>query len=110
PPRRFSDEATAATEISTLSLHDALPIFRADVYDRVSRNPEVSFGDTIEGDLVRRDFTVNAMAIELSTKTFVDPHGGMEALAAKTDRKSTRLNSSHVKTSYAVFRLKKKKE
>jgi len=58
--------------------------FRADVYDRVSRNPEVSFGDTIEGDLVRRDFTVNAMAIELSTKTFVDPHGGMEALAAKT--------------------------
>ncbi|WP_253858848.1 CCA tRNA nucleotidyltransferase [Prauserella alba] len=56
--------------------------FRADVYDRVSRNPEVSFGDTIEGDLVRRDFTANAMAIELSTKTFVDPHGGMAALAS----------------------------
>ncbi|MCR3720442.1 poly(A) polymerase [Prauserella flava] len=56
--------------------------FRADVYDRVSRNPEVSFGDTIEGDLVRRDFTANAMAIELSTKTFVDPHGGMTALAS----------------------------
>ncbi|OLT40668.1 CCA tRNA nucleotidyltransferase [Saccharomonospora sp. CUA-673] len=58
--------------------------FRADVYDRVSRNPDVSFGDTIEGDLVRRDFTVNAMAIELATKTFVDPHGGMDALAART--------------------------
>ncbi|MBB3049666.1 poly(A) polymerase [Prauserella isguenensis] len=57
--------------------------FRADVYDRVSRNPEVSFGDTIEGDLVRRDFTANAMAIELSTKTFVDPHGGMAALASE---------------------------
>ncbi|MBB3662745.1 poly(A) polymerase [Prauserella sediminis] len=56
--------------------------FRADVYDRVSRNPEVSFGDTIEGDLVRRDFTANAMAIELSTKTLVDPHGGMTALAS----------------------------
>ncbi|WP_253864571.1 CCA tRNA nucleotidyltransferase [Prauserella halophila] len=56
--------------------------FRADVYDRVSRNPDVSFGDTIEGDLVRRDFTANAMAIELSTKTFVDPHGGMAALAS----------------------------
>lgn len=54
--------------------------FRADTYDRVSRNPEVTFGDTIEGDLLRRDFTVNAMAIELSTKQFIDPHGGLGAL------------------------------
>jgi poly(A) polymerase len=58
--------------------------FRADSYDRVGRNPEVTFGDTIEGDLLRRDFTVNAMAIELTTKKFVDPHGGMEALAGRT--------------------------
>ncbi|WP_158879669.1 CCA tRNA nucleotidyltransferase [Amycolatopsis anabasis] len=57
--------------------------FRADSYDRVGRNPEVTFGDTIEGDLLRRDFTVNAMAIELTTKTFVDPHGGLEALGRK---------------------------
>ncbi|MQA08490.1 MAG: CCA tRNA nucleotidyltransferase [Pseudonocardiaceae bacterium] len=54
--------------------------FRADAYDRVSRNPEVRFGDSIEGDLVRRDFTANAMAIDLSTKKLVDPHGGMEAV------------------------------
>ncbi|WP_052371512.1 CCA tRNA nucleotidyltransferase [Amycolatopsis taiwanensis] len=54
--------------------------FRADTYDRVSRNPEVTFGDTIEGDLLRRDFTVNAMAIELSTKQFIDPHDGLKAL------------------------------
>ncbi|GAB2979480.1 CCA tRNA nucleotidyltransferase [Amycolatopsis acidiphila] len=58
--------------------------FRADSYDRVSRNPEVTFGDTIEGDLVRRDFTVNAMAIELSTKQFIDPHHGLDALAQRT--------------------------
>ncbi|MFL6143896.1 MAG: CCA tRNA nucleotidyltransferase [Labedaea sp.] len=61
--------------------------FRADSYDRVSRNPEVRFGDSIEGDLVRRDFTVNAMAIELtselSTKQFIDPHGGLSALAER---------------------------
>ncbi|HVV09094.1 CCA tRNA nucleotidyltransferase [Amycolatopsis sp.] len=57
--------------------------FRADSYDRVSRNPEVTFGDSIEGDLLRRDFTVNAMAIDLSTKTFVDPHGGLDALAQR---------------------------
>ena len=40
--------------------------FRADAYDRVSRNPVVAFGETIEDDLVRRDFTVNAMAVELT--------------------------------------------
>jgi poly(A) polymerase len=54
--------------------------FRADSYDRVSRNPEVTFGDTIEGDLVRRDFTVNAMAVDLVTDRFIDPHDGMAAL------------------------------
>jgi poly(A) polymerase len=54
--------------------------FRADSYDRVSRNPEVRFGDSIEQDLVRRDFTVNAMAVDLSTKQFIDPYGGASAL------------------------------
>jgi poly(A) polymerase len=57
--------------------------FRADTYDGVSRNPEVRFGDSIEGDLVRRDFTVNAMAIDLSTNQFIDPHGGRTALAQR---------------------------
>lgn len=57
--------------------------FRADTYDGTSRNPEVCFGDTVEGDLVRRDFTVNAMAVELTgpQRRFVDPHGGFAALA-----------------------------
>lgn len=57
--------------------------FRADSYDRVGRNPEVTFGDSIEGDLLRRDFTVNAMAIDLANKTFVDPHDGLQALQDK---------------------------
>jgi poly(A) polymerase len=57
--------------------------FRADAYDRVSRNPVVRFGDTISEDLVRRDFTVNAMAVELTgERRFVDPYGGLAALAA----------------------------
>ena len=58
--------------------------YRADRYDRVSRNPDVIFGDTVEGDLARRDFTVNAMAVQLPLRDhgrFVDPHGGMAALA-----------------------------
>jgi poly(A) polymerase len=60
--------------------------FRADAYDRVSRNPVVAFGETIDDDLVRRDFTVNAMAVELTgpDRRFVDPHGGLAALAAGT--------------------------
>jgi poly(A) polymerase len=55
--------------------------FRADSYDRQSRNPEVVFGDTVEADLQRRDFTVNAMAVELPSRVFVDPYGGLAALA-----------------------------
>jgi poly(A) polymerase len=57
--------------------------FRSDTYDRVSRNPEVRFGDSITDDLVRRDFTVNAMAVDLSTKQFIDPHNGLAALTKK---------------------------
>jgi poly(A) polymerase len=57
--------------------------FRSDAYDRVSRNPQVAFGDSIEDDLVRRDFTVNAMAVDLATQRFIDPHGGMSALVAR---------------------------
>ena len=60
--------------------------FRADTYDRVTRNPVVAFGETIEDDLVRRDFTLNAMAVELTGegRRFVDPHGGLAALATGT--------------------------
>jgi len=60
--------------------------FRSDAYDRVSRNPVVAYGDTIEEDLQRRDFSVNAMAVELTgeRRAFVDPFGGLAALAAGT--------------------------
>ncbi|HEY6425544.1 MAG TPA: CCA tRNA nucleotidyltransferase [Pseudonocardiaceae bacterium] len=66
--------------------HCEITTYRADRYDRVSRNPEVVFGDTLEGDLARRDFTVNAMAVELPVRDrsrFVDLHGGMAALARR---------------------------
>jgi len=56
--------------------------FRSDSYDVASRKPEVQFGDTLEGDLLRRDFTVNAMALELPALTFIDPHGGLTDLVA----------------------------
>jgi poly(A) polymerase len=59
--------------------------YRADAYDRVSRNPVVQFGTKLEDDLVRRDFTVNAMAVRIGadgSQDFVDPLGGMNALLA----------------------------
>ncbi|MGY4390871.1 poly(A) polymerase [Streptomyces sp. TE12347] len=56
--------------------------YRSEAYDRTSRKPEVSYGDSIDEDLVRRDFTVNAMALALPEQEFIDPHGGLEDLAA----------------------------
>lgn len=60
--------------------------YRSEAYDRNSRKPEVSYGDSIEEDLVRRDFTVNAMAVALPQKEFIDPHGGLEDLAERVLR------------------------
>lgn len=57
--------------------------YRSDVYDGATRKPEVAFGDTIEDDLLRRDFTVNAMALRLPARELVDVHGGVEDLLAQ---------------------------
>jgi poly(A) polymerase len=57
--------------------------FRADSYDQVSRNPQVRFGDRLEDDLLRRDFTVNAMAVRITADgpgEFLDPLGGLSAV------------------------------
>ena len=55
--------------------------FRADRYDRVSRNPVVQYGDSLETDLLRRDFTMNAMAVSVPGHAFIDPYGGLRDLA-----------------------------
>jgi poly(A) polymerase len=59
--------------------------FRSDSYDASSRKPDVQFGSTIEADLGRRDFTVNAMAVALpvdAAQPIVDPFGGLDDLVA----------------------------
>ncbi|WP_293780436.1 CCA tRNA nucleotidyltransferase [uncultured Aeromicrobium sp.] len=55
--------------------------YRADEYDPATRKPVVAFGDTLEGDLARRDFTINAMAVRLPSGEFVDVFGGLDDLA-----------------------------
>jgi poly(A) polymerase len=51
--------------------------YRSESYDPTSRKPVVDFGDSLEGDLGRRDFTVNAMAVRVPSREFVDPYGGV---------------------------------
>jgi poly(A) polymerase len=70
--------------------------YRTESYDPESRKPEVEYGDSIEGDLSRRDFTVNSMALELTTKTpeFIDPFNGLEDLAKKVLRTPSKAENS----------------
>ena len=51
--------------------------YRADAYHPDSRKPEIVYGETLEDDLIRRDFTVNAMALHAATRTFSDPYAGL---------------------------------
>jgi poly(A) polymerase len=56
--------------------------FRADRYDRETRNPEVVYGESLSDDLRRRDFTMNAMAVSVTgDRRFTDPYGGLADLA-----------------------------
>jgi poly(A) polymerase len=57
--------------------------YRADSYDGATRKPDVVFGTQLEPDLLRRDFTVNAMALRLPQLTLVDPAGGIDDLLAQ---------------------------
>ncbi|CAN5538366.1 CCA tRNA nucleotidyltransferase [soil metagenome] len=56
--------------------------YRSDAYDGETRKPRVTFGSTLEDDLARRDFTINAMALRLPECVLVDPSGGVEDLLA----------------------------
>lgn len=79
---------TTGIEFGTISVQlkgrlCEITTYRADRYDRVSRNPEVVYGDSLADDLRRRDFTMNAMALSVTgDRTFVDPFGGLADLVA----------------------------
>ncbi len=75
--RRRPDGTEVQVEITT---------YRSDEYDPDSRKPEVSYGDSLEGDLSRRDFTVNAMALRVPDLEFVNPFGGANDLSKRVLR------------------------
>ncbi|SDK38208.1 poly(A) polymerase [Cryobacterium psychrotolerans] len=56
--------------------------YRADSYNGQTRRPDVVFGASLEDDLVRRDFTVNALALRLPEVKLVDPSGGIDDMLA----------------------------
>lgn len=60
--------------------------YRSEAYDPGSRKPEVQYGDSLAGDLGRRDFTVNAMAVRLPGRELEDPYGGLIDLAHRVIR------------------------
>ena len=70
--------------------------YRTEKYEEDSRKPDVEFGETIEGDLSRRDFTVNAMALELTSPEpeFIDPFGGINDLRDRVLRTPTSAEQS----------------
>src|SRR3712207_8904844 len=99
----FND--TATTEIYTLSLHDALPIFRASVPSCLSRNPVTRKEIAMPDPIIPTPQDSRLLIQDTTTKTAAYNTPGLDL----GDRKSTRLNSSHANISYAVFCLKKKK-
>src|SRR5947209_12614412 len=90
----FND--TATTEIYTLSLHDALPIFSS----QMAAQNEAGVEDVVDGRFQR----------DTNSELRVAHAANLAVPCLTKDRKSTRLNSSHANISYAVFCLKKKKK
>ena len=68
--------------------------FRSEAYDATSRKPAVEYGDSLVGDLARRDFTVNSMALTLPGQQLEDPFGGVVDLAHQVLRTPGRPEDS----------------
>src|SRR5690625_7299473 len=96
-PPSFSFPHPAPTDIYTLSLHDALPI------------SPVTLNSTADNDFLITPTQLEASINEHTRLLILNSPSNPSGQAYSRDRKSTRLNSSHVAISYAVFCLKKKK-
>src|SRR3954451_24347135 len=82
---------TTGAEFGTIGaakrgLRVEITTYRAEAYDRVTRNPIVRYGTSLLDDLRRRDFAVNAMAVSVPGHVFTDPYGGLADLANKVLR------------------------
>ncbi|MDR2799270.1 MAG: CCA tRNA nucleotidyltransferase [Bifidobacteriaceae bacterium] len=86
---KFADSVwTIGKKYGTIGIEKAgkkfeITTFRSDSYSDDSRKPEVKFGDNLEDDLKRRDFTINAIALRIPSLELVDPFHGLDDLLAK---------------------------
>src|SRR5699024_11791200 len=92
--------------LSTPSLHDALPIYHNESYDILAKKTIVATGGFCNNKELLAEYAPGYEV--LTTSNMMGTTGDFVPVFEK-DRKSTRLNSSHVSISYAVFCLKKKK-
>ncbi|MGH3319703.1 MAG: CCA tRNA nucleotidyltransferase [Streptosporangiaceae bacterium] len=77
---------TIGIEFGTVGLRKGeytleITTYRSEAYPHDSRKPQVAYGDSLDDDLARRDFTVNAMAVRVPGNEFVDPYAGLRDLA-----------------------------
>ena len=88
------DDAATAPQAATAAITPTVPddliieitTYRSERYDPESRKPEVAFGTNLQEDLLRRDFTINAMARDPLTGGIIDPFGGQADLEARVIR------------------------
>src|ERR1700761_9291925 len=98
--RGWADKTwTVGIEFGTVGLRKGDDIFevttyRSEAYDRTSRKPAVRYGKSLEADLERRDFTINAMAARLPSFELVNPSGGLAALRERVIRTPGRPEDS----------------
>ena len=84
--KKFADNIwTTGAPYGTIAIRKGdytieITTYRKDVYRPESRNPEVTYSETLKEDLVRRDFTINAMAVDLDKGTMTDYFGGINDL------------------------------
>src|SRR5690606_41526484 len=105
---RFSLTPPSPLHLYPLSLHDALPISRIQ-FQTASAAVLIAFHTVVHADW-RAELTVSQADLTPLVIVFQVSRFQFHTASAAVDRKSTRLNSSHVKISYAVFCLKKKKK
>src|SRR5690606_42158598 len=103
----FSLHRSSTTQLFTLSLHDALPIYR--LVERYRLRGRLAHHDGARREAVPVHHVERRQRVADRAEIGADDKQRHEARPLQRDRKSTRLNSSHVKISYAVFCLKKKK-
>jgi poly(A) polymerase len=100
---------TVGIEFGTIGLRKGdvtfeVTTYRSEKYQAGSRKPDVQYGRSLEGDLGRRDFTVNAMAARLPSRELVDPFGGLADLRAKVLRSPGRPEDSFTDDPLRILR------